>query len=59
MSGNYKDIEASIRDACEKLFEADRPNVAARVQEFQILEAYLRASYHRCQSKSECSTSNK
>jgi len=53
MPENYTEIEDRIQLACEKIFEIDKPNVAATAREFCVSESRLRARWKGRPAKSE------
>ena len=53
MPENYTEIEDRIQLACEKIFEIDKPNIAATVREFGVSESRLRARWKGRPAKSE------
>ena len=43
MSTEYVEIEARISNACSKLGESEKPNIAGVAREFEVPESRLRA----------------
>ena len=59
MPENYIEIESRIEAACERLSQADKPNIAAMAREFLVPETRLRAWWNGCQPKTQRPAANK
>ena len=59
MAESYQEIEDSIDDAICTLNEAEFPNIAKTVHEFDIPEQRLRRRYKGIQNKIQCGGRNK